>query len=204
MTERLVENHHHQCDGAALQGGDAISAAASSAASTTSSLVTDDEIPRSGKSARSCASSAGIRRSTDALGPWIALGLFVFIFFMLTPPRSARACAPFLPARHADGVPAGAEDVLAAAAPAAWGNGSGGGSGRMAASFSGGGGSSGGGGASRGVGDGASLRRKTSAALVPRSRRRKQRRPAEIVCVLARASSDYREVMRPPGPRLSP
>jgi uncharacterized protein len=80
-----------------------------------------------------------VRQDTtlDALGPWIALGLFVFIFFWLTPPRERGNLLSFLlgmlmSSGRGGGYRGGS---------GGWGSGSGGG-------FSGGGGSSGGGGAS--------------------------------------------------------
>jgi uncharacterized protein len=86
-----------------------------------------------------------VRQDTtlDALGPWIALGLFVFIFFMLTPPRERGNFLSFLlgmlmSSGRGGGYRGGS---------GGWGNGSGGGW-SDGGGFSGGGGSSGGGGAS--------------------------------------------------------
>lgn len=80
-----------------------------------------------------------VRQDTtlDALGPWIALGLFVFIFFWLTPPRERGNLLSFLLGMlMSSGRGGGYRD-----GSGGFGSGSGGG-------FSGGGGSSGGGGAS--------------------------------------------------------
>jgi uncharacterized protein len=86
-----------------------------------------------------------VRQDTtlDDLGPWIALGLFVFIFFMLTPPRERGNFLSFLlgmlmSSGRGGGYRGGS---------GGWGNGSGGGW-SDGGGFSGGGGSSGGGGAS--------------------------------------------------------
>ncbi|MGH6794122.1 MAG: TPM domain-containing protein [Methylocella sp.] len=75
----------------------------------------------------------------DNLGPWIALGLFVFIFFMLTPPRQRGNLLSFLLGTLMSSGRGGGYR-------GGWGGGSGGG--WSGGGFSGGGGSSGGGGAS--------------------------------------------------------
>jgi uncharacterized protein len=83
-----------------------------------------------------------VRQDTtlDDLGPWIALGLFVFIFFMLTPPRERGNFLSFLLGMLMSSGRGGGYR-------GGWGNGSGGGW-SDGGGFSGGGGSSGGGGAS--------------------------------------------------------
>jgi uncharacterized protein len=75
----------------------------------------------------------------DDLGPWIALALFVFIFFMLTPPRERGNLLSFLLGMLMNSGRGGGGG--------GWGSGSGGGW-SDGGGFSGGGGSSGGGGAS--------------------------------------------------------
>ncbi len=82
-----------------------------------------------------------VRQDTtlDALGPWIALGLFLFIFFWLTPPsRRGNLLSFLLGMLMSSGRGGGYRS--------GWGGGSGGG--WSGGGFSGGGGSSGGGGAS--------------------------------------------------------
>ena len=76
----------------------------------------------------------------DDLGPWIALALFVFIFFMLTPPRERGNLLSFLLGMLMNSGRGGGGG-------GGWGSGSGGGW-SDGGGFSGGGGSSGGGGAS--------------------------------------------------------
>jgi uncharacterized protein len=86
-----------------------------------------------------------VRQDTtlDELGPWIALGLFVFIFFMLTPPGQRGNLLSFLLGMlMSSGRGGGYRD-----GSGGWGSGSGGGW-SDGGGFSGGGGSSGGGGAS--------------------------------------------------------
>jgi uncharacterized protein len=73
----------------------------------------------------------------DELGPWIALALFVFIFYLLTPPRERGNLLSFLLGMLMSSGRGGG----------GWGSGSGGGW-SDGGGFSGGGGSSGGGGAS--------------------------------------------------------
>ena len=84
-----------------------------------------------------------VRQDTtlDALGPWIALGLFVFIFFWLTPPRQRGNLLSFLLGML---MSSGRGGGYRGGSGGGWSGGgwSGGGG------FSGGGGSSGGGGAS--------------------------------------------------------
>ncbi|MGO9238685.1 MAG: TPM domain-containing protein [Methylocella sp.] len=75
----------------------------------------------------------------DSLGPWIALALFVFIFFLLTPPRERGNLLSFLLGMLMSSGRGGGRG--------GWGSGSGGGW-SDGDGFSGGGGSSGGGGAS--------------------------------------------------------
>ena len=75
----------------------------------------------------------------DNLGPWIALALFVFIFFLLTPPRERGNLLSFLLGMLMSSGRGGGRG--------GWGSGSGGGW-SDGGGFSGGGGSSGGGGAS--------------------------------------------------------
>ena len=75
----------------------------------------------------------------DDLGPWIALALFVFIFFMMTPRRERGNLLSFLLGMLVNSGPGGGGG--------GWGSGSGGGW-SDGGGFSGGGGSSGGGGAS--------------------------------------------------------
>jgi uncharacterized protein len=77
----------------------------------------------------------------DDLGPWIALGLFVFIFFMLTPRRERGNLLSFLLGMLMNSGGRGG------GGGGGWGSGSGGGW-SDGGGFSGGGGSSGGGGAS--------------------------------------------------------
>jgi uncharacterized protein len=72
----------------------------------------------------------------DNLAPWIALGLFVLVFFLLTPPRERGNLLSFLLGM-----------LMSSGRGGGYGGGPGGGSG---GGFSGGGGSSGGGGASGG------------------------------------------------------
>jgi uncharacterized protein len=109
----------------------------------------------------------------DDLGPWIALGLFVLLFYLLTPPVSAAISCPSC--RHADEF--GGRSIR-------WRLGSGSAAGGQWRRHSGGGGSSGA--AAQGVGDDAS-RRKTSAAGAPRSRwPRRQRRAKSYACWHAR------------------
>lgn len=79
----------------------------------------------------------------DALGPWIALALFVFIFFLLTPPRERGNFLSFLLGMLMSSGRGGGYD----GGRGGWGSGSGGGW-SDGGGFSGGGGSSGGGGAS--------------------------------------------------------
>jgi uncharacterized protein len=80
-----------------------------------------------------------VRQDTtlDALGPWIALGLFVFIFFWLTPPRQRGNLLSFLLGM-----------LMSSGRGGGYRGGSGGGWSDGGGGFSGGGGSSGGGGAS--------------------------------------------------------
>jgi uncharacterized protein len=82
-----------------------------------------------------------VRQDTtlDALGPWIALGLFVFIFYVLTPPRQRGNLLSFLLGM-----------LMGSGRGGGFGGGYGGGygGGWSDGGFSGGGGSSGGGGAS--------------------------------------------------------
>ncbi|MGQ0444939.1 MAG: TPM domain-containing protein [Beijerinckiaceae bacterium] len=80
-----------------------------------------------------------VRQDTtlDALGPWIALGLFVFIFFMLTPPRQRGNLLSFL-----------LGTLMSSGRGGGYRGGSGGWDSGAGGGFSGGGGSSGGGGAS--------------------------------------------------------
>jgi uncharacterized protein len=76
----------------------------------------------------------------DDLGPWIALGLFVLLFYLLTPPRERGNFLSFLLGMLMSSGRGGRYD-------GGWGSGSGGGW-SDGGGFSGGGGSSGGGGAS--------------------------------------------------------
>jgi uncharacterized protein len=80
-----------------------------------------------------------VRQDTtlDALGPWIALGLFVFIFFWLTPPSQRGNLLSFLLGM-----------LMSSSRGGGYRGGSGGGWSDGGGGFSGGGGSSGGGGAS--------------------------------------------------------
>jgi uncharacterized protein len=80
-----------------------------------------------------------VRQDTtlDALGPWIALGLFVFIFFWLTPPNQRGNLLSFLLGM-----------LMSPGRGGGYRGGSGGGWSDGGGGFSGGGGSSGGGGAS--------------------------------------------------------
>ena len=80
----------------------------------------------------------------DDLGPWIALALFVFIFFLLTPPRQRGNLLSFLLGMLMSTGRGGGYS----GGRGGWGNGSGGGWSDDGGGFSGGGGSSGGGGAS--------------------------------------------------------
>jgi uncharacterized protein len=80
-----------------------------------------------------------VRQDTtlDTLSPWIALGLFVFIFFMLTPPSQRGNLLSFLLGM-----------LMSSGRGGGYRGGSGGWDGGAGGGFSGGGGSSGGGGAS--------------------------------------------------------
>jgi uncharacterized protein len=89
-----------------------------------------------------------VRQDTtlDALGPWIALGLFVFIFFWLTPPRQRGNLLSFLLGML---MSSGRGGGYRGGYDGGWPGGDGwSGGGFSGGGFSGGGGSSGGGGAS--------------------------------------------------------